>query len=148
MAFKHIYRCCDAELAWSEHEEIMSGLIVICFPFFFLQLEIQFSSGPPVVPHNDPRVALGKLEIPPLTYLTATSVLRSENDALALWSYYKYGAASALVRLHRKFHLILIILCLPSEEGIIRIVIGRRAKIRTTPRHQGWILLSSQLQIP
>lgn len=58
--------------------------------FFFLQLEIQFSSGPPVVPHNDPWVALGKLEIPLLTYLTTTLVLRSENAALALWSYYKH----------------------------------------------------------
>lgn len=78
----------------------MSGLIVICFlSFFFLQLEIQFSSGPPVVPHNDPRVALGKLEIPLLTYLSTTLVLRSENAALPLWSYYKNGAASALVRL-------------------------------------------------
>lgn len=107
MAFKHIYQCCDAELAWSEHEEIMSGLIVICFFFFFSQLEIQFSSGPPVVPHNDPRVALGKLEIPLLTYLTTTLVLRSENGAPALWSHYKNGAASALVRLRCKFHLIL-----------------------------------------
>lgn len=63
------------------------------------------------------------MEIPLLTYLTTTLVLRPESAALALWSYYKNVAALACVR--REFHLILIMLCLPSKEDIIRIVIGR-----------------------
>lgn len=69
------------------------------FRFFFLQLEIQFSSGPPVVPHNDPRVALAKLEIPLLTYLTTPLVLCSENAALALWSHYKNAFGERTPRL-------------------------------------------------